>query len=79
MEGPRVGGRSPSLAAASDEEEEEAGVRDVVESEEGAYDMVVEESNRLGRLALRRGSFLGRNLKGVWRTEGAEDGGLKMI
>lgn len=34
------------------------------------------EENRAGRLALRRGSDLGRNLKGVWRTFGSEEGGL---
>ena len=31
------------------------------------------------RLARRRGSVVGRNLKGVWKTEGAAAGGLKMI
>lgn len=30
------------------------------------------------RRALRLSSF-GRNLRGVWRTEGADDGGLKMM
>ena len=33
----------------------------------------------MGRLARLRGSFLGRNLKGVWKTLGADDGGLKMM
>jgi hypothetical protein len=27
----------------------------------------------------RRGSSFGRNLTGVWRTDGPEDGGLKMM
>ena len=39
----------------------------------------MEDSNRLGRLARRRGSFLGRNLKGVWWTDGADEGGLKTM
>lgn len=41
--------------------------------------VVTEEENRfLARVARRRGSDLGRNLKGVWKTEGAEEGGLKI-
>jgi hypothetical protein len=39
--------------------------------------MVVEEAKSSeARLARRRGSFLGRNLKGVWKTEAADEGGL---
>jgi hypothetical protein len=39
---------------------------------------VGEKSDEAG-LARRRGSFLGRNLKGVWKTDAADEGGLKMI
>ena len=39
--------------------------------------MVVEEAKSSeARLARRRGSFLGRNLKGVWKTDAADEGGL---
>jgi hypothetical protein len=39
--------------------------------------MVVEEAKSSeARLARRRASFLGRNLKGVWKTEAADEGGL---
>lgn len=37
------------------------------------------EEKRAGRLARRRGSFLGRNLKGVEKIEGSEEGGLKIM
>lgn len=44
------------------------------------YWMVVDEAKSdAGRLARRRGSDLGRNLKGVWKTEGADAGGLKTM
>lgn len=51
-----------------------------VEVEVVLYLMVVDDANSSdGRFARRRGSVLGRNLKGVWNTVGADDGGLKMI
>lgn len=41
---------------------------------------VAGEAKRVDRSAcLRRGSDLGRNLNGVWYTEGSAAGGLKMI
>jgi hypothetical protein len=43
------------------------------------YFIVVEDSKSLGRFARRLGSFGGRNLKGVWKTEASEEGGLKMM
>lgn len=44
------------------------------------YWIVADEENRLaGSWARRRGSDRGRNLKGVWYTEGAAEGGLKMM
>ena len=39
----------------------------------------VREEKSAGRLARRRGSLLGRNLKGVEKMEGSEEGGLKIM
>jgi hypothetical protein len=46
---------------------------------EGDWLGAVGEKSDEVRLARRRGSFLGRNLKGVWKTDAADEGGLKMI
>lgn len=44
-----------------------------------AGDDGVREEKSAGRLARRRGSFLGRNLNGVEKIEGSEEGGLKIM
>lgn len=49
--------------------------RSVVSAPDGAKC----DSKILARLARRRGSVFGRNLKGVWYTDGALAGGLKMM
>ena len=47
------------------------------DDDDEGYWMVVEAAKSSdARLARRRGSDLGRNLKGVWKTEAADEGGL---
>ncbi len=70
-----MGGRFSFTKVADAGVEEESGDGVV-----GLYLIVVDEAkNSAARLARRRGSDGGRNLKGVWKTDGCDEGGLKMM